>query len=332
MGELVFPLSGLFVLFAIAVPVSTLLAKGLLLLARRARPEPWRAGSWWRYALLVAPVLGPVAWFVSAALHHAEPGNGSAACLWDEILCLEPIMLLVMVIAVTAAVALRRGAAARQAVARAPRVADAALERRLARLCHSRPMLRRATLAIVEANAVRTVGMLAPVIEVGKDVADALDDDSLVAALLHEAAHGAAHDPLRFVVVTICQALNPLNHLLAPELRRWRVGREQACDREAVHVGGHPLALAEAIVTAARRQIAAEPAGLAGHGAAAIRHRVTLLLGYVKVPPGCTCSRTGARVAFFAAIAMAVAPHLLDAWPLLELHTVIERALTTLIG
>lgn len=327
MTELAFPLMGMVLLFAVAMPGCTLIAKWVLLRIRRRRPESWRGGDWTRYAVLVAPVMVPALWLISAAPHCAEPSDARVG----------PIVLLAMVVGTTGAVTLRQWAAGRRAIARAARVADPAATARLEQLALTRPALQRARLVLVEGSDMRTVGLWLPVVEIGRTTMSQLDDDALVAALLHEVAHCHACDPLRYVVLSVCQELNPLARLLEPEVASWRLGREEACDREAVHQGGHPLALAEAIVMTARRRLMEpepkpEPAGLTGRGAASIQDRVALLFEYVRLPPGCTCSRSGFGAIFVAFLALLVMPWWLDGWPLLDLRATVERAMALLLS
>lgn len=324
MTELASPVMGWLGMLLLLMPAATLLSKAAFIVLRRWRRDSLRNGGGLCYALLVGPVLGPLAWFASAAIHHAEPGMATSACLRANLaeICLEPIAFLGVVLFAVAAGAVRLAPRILPAFARAPEVDDGELSDRLAGLGLPAAILGR--IAMVEGTALRTVGLWRPVIELGRESARELDDEALAAALRHEAAHVEAHDPLRYVLAMICRALNPLGRLLEPELIRWRATREQACDREAVHHGASPLALAAAIVINARSSaVTPAPAALSGV-AAQVQGRVALLLGYLDSPPPCSCSLAGRRLALVATAMLLVAPHVADAWPLLDLHAALE--------
>lgn len=324
MTELASPVVGWLGMLLLLMPAATLLSKAAFVALRRWRPDALRNGGGLCYALLVAPVLSPLVWFGSAAVHHAEPGMATGACLRANLaeICLEPIAFLAVVLVAVAVGALRLAPRILPAFARAPEIDDDELSDRLAGLGLPAAIFRR--IAVVEDEAIRTVGLWRPVIELGRQSAQDLDDEALAAAVRHEAAHVQAYDPLRYVVAMICSALNPLGQLLEPELIRWRAAREQACDREAVHHGASPLALAAAIVINARSSaVTPAPAALSGV-AAQVQGRVALLLGYVESPPPCSCSRAGRHLALVAAAMLLVAPHAADAWPLLDLHAGLE--------
>lgn len=324
MTELASPVVGWLGMLLLLIPAATLLSKAAFLALRRWRPGPLRNGGTLCYALLVAPVLGPLFWFGSAAIHHAEPGMAADACLCEHLaeICLEPLVFLAVVLVGVSARAMRLAPRIGPAFARAPEVDDDELAGRLGALGLPATILGR--ISIVDGEALRTVGLWSPAIELGRSSARALDDEALAAALRHETAHLDAHDPLRYVVAMICGALNPLGRLLEPELIRWRAAREQACDREAVHHGASPLALAAAIVIHARRPAASPGAAALAGVAVQVQARVALLLGYLESPPPCSCSPAGRLVAVAAAAMLLAAPHAADAWPLFDLHAALE--------
>jgi Zn-dependent protease with chaperone function len=200
----------------------------------------------------------------------------------------------------------------------------------------ARPALARRRVAVVrEAPAPAFVhGWLAPRIVLDAAFVDAETDDRVLAAvLLHEAAHADARDPLRSFGARLCLALNPAGGRLRAELSHWQQAREIACDIEAVTRGGDPLALAQGIVRAARRQNRAprphalplpSPAALAalcGHEPAALRLRIALLLE--PIPPAAT--DRSHRLLLIAVIVAALAPHLIAPGAFESFHHLVER-------
>ena len=296
MSELVFPLAGALVVFLIAVPLATLVAKGILVAGRRAPgglPIHCTAGT---YALVTAPTLVPALWFLSAALHQSEPGQALAACVVDRLhddSCRDALLfagVLALILGHGVVRRLHRDLAPRPAVQRL--AATSPHGRRLAALCAAHPALARAAHSVAVVSGARdpvcTRKALRPVIEVEASFMDQLDDDALAAALLHEVEHARALDPLRYLLAAVSLSLNPLARLLRPELARWRLAREASCDQGAVLAGANPLALALAIVSAARP--APMPAGTGlvatlGGGCHGVKARVRLLLCYADQSP-----------------------------------------------
>jgi beta-lactamase regulating signal transducer with metallopeptidase domain len=183
-------------------------------------------------------------------------------------------------------------------------------------------------------EALRTVGVFRPVIEINTEILADLDDRALLGALLHEAEHLRAYDPLRYLLGSVCLSLNPLARLLRTELGRWVLAREVACDRAAVQSGAEPLSLAAAILVAARPNRPARPCAavcLAGGDVRFVRLRIGLLLAYDsarhllegrKLP-----LLNGAAIVLVATVLL---PHAFDAWPLDGLHPGIESVLMSL--
>jgi beta-lactamase regulating signal transducer with metallopeptidase domain len=341
MTELAFPLLGTLVVFLVAVPAMTLVSKAILVHRRkRARRLPC-FGSNAIWLLMIAPVIAPVVWFISAALHQSEPGGAAAACLNEHLggeacqdalaLALGLTLLVVYIVARRTHIEIvRRGVAPKT-------YADLSeTTQRLARLCAAHPRLRNLRVSVNAhlPQAICTFGLLRPRIEVSTKLLGALDDDALTAALLHEAAHVRAFDPLRYFILSVCQSLNPLARMLGTEWQGWRLAREAACDEEAVRRGGEPLSLAEAILTAARYTSGPMPcsaASLGDGGVGSIQLRVELLLGYAE--GGQARIRTEVPLLGLATVLAVVAalPHVLGSGPLDSIHLGIETTLV-LIG
>jgi beta-lactamase regulating signal transducer with metallopeptidase domain len=331
MDELAFPLAGAVALFAVAIPIAAIAAKAMLLALERAEGDALAAGGASRYLLCVLPVLAPAAWLGSAALHHAEEGEAALSCLLDHVSeghCAEPLILLGMLSCLIVVVVARVHHVATRSIARLPALEDGRLARRVARIVAAHPVLttHRDRFGLVESGELRTVGLFSPRIEIGAAAAHLLDDAALAAALHHEIAHVRGRDPLRIVIAGVCQAVNPLAFLLAPELGRWGAAREIACDRAAVEDGADPLALAAALVALSRpRAASADAVAHLGHGGGIelLRLRVALLLegapAPARQPHGVGLV---AAMLFFAVVSL---PHHLDAWPLAELHPRAER-------
>ena len=339
MAELIFPAVATLLLILVAIPAATIVCKLLLAGTRHIRRASTAAGSLRdggssaSYLLLIAPVLVPTLWLLSAAAHHAEEGEAALTCLFDRVSdsgCIEPLVIATVVSCSLGAVLLWRGRRALREVVRLARSADPGARAKLDEVCASRPQLAsiRARIRLVQGDEVRTVGLFWPEIEVGAQIVARLAEPALAAALLHEREHLKGRDPLRFVVVSACQSLNPLSFLLAGELARWRVGREARCDEAAVHHGAEPLALAQALLTAARPR--ALPSECAAHlnldsGIEMLRLRVSLLMEYVASPPHCRCRRQWWRLALVAMAVACVLPHWFGTRLIVEVHQGAER-------
>jgi hypothetical protein len=339
-SELLASLLGAGLVVGLAVPLATLAAKACLVARWRRDPDPMRHGSLSTYLILVAPSLGAVVWFVSAAIHMLEPGGTVGVCTVESAAakaCLDALLFASLLCGL-AATALTHGwwrhiAASGSRAARLSVDHDAAV--RLRRICNGRPRLRALQARIVavegDAHPVCTRGLLNPVIEVSRALIERLDDHALTAALLHEAEHHGARDPLRYLVASASLAINPAGFLLRKELYRWRAAREAVCDEWAVRRSADPLALADALVAAARLDapLRGFAAGLAGPEHRLLRLRVHLLLDYVSRSPG-PPSSLSTWMAVAAAVALAGLPHILGAWPLDLAHTALEQALAAL--
>jgi len=344
-AELVFPLVATFALVLFVIPLATVVSKMLLVALRRSAArtdgggvDPHargvrEAGSTLRYLLLVAPVSVPAVWLASAAVHHAEAERAALACVIDHVsdgACSEPLMIATVIALALGSTFLWRRHVATAAVAERHLACDPVAERRLDAACvgHVRLLEQRHRIRVVEGRDVRTVGLFRPHVEVGAELVRSLDERALVGALLHEDEHVRGCDPLRFVVLSACQNLNPASALLADELWHWRRGREALCDEAAVHRGADPCSLAEALVAVARPP-AALGAGVAhlgrGGGIELLRVRVTLLMDYATSPPRCRCASPAPKLAVLALVTLAVLPHYLGERVLVDLHQGTER-------
>lgn len=331
MGELLPSFLEAALVFALGVPLATLLAKAVLVLRWRRDPDVRRHGSLSAFLLVVAPSLATVLWVVSAALHESEAG-GTSVHAAELSLAVHSLILASLLATVLASVLTYRW---RRSGRHASRPSDAAAFARVARVCRATPGLAslRGRVRLVEghAHAICTHGFLRPVVEVSTELARRLDDDALKAALLHEAAHRDALDPLRHLLASAALGLNPLGFLLRPELRRWRACREAICDREAVRRSADPLSLAEAIVAASRlgRPAGGFAVGLGEGRAALVRLRVHLLL-QVAENPALAAEPTPRWLGPALVLGVILAPHVVSAWPLDGLHRAAEHLLATL--
>lgn len=303
-----------------------------------------------RYFAVVGASALPLVWCVSAAMHQLEGGRSVVACLLDDAeaaRCFEPgalaALLGVGVVAAWWRIARRgpRVAAGESAAAR--READ-----RITKVVAATPMLSalRGRIHVSDGTelAVCTHGMWRPRVAVSVAWAEQVGDDVLVAALAHELQHVRARDPLRYGVLQLALAVNPVGRRwLAAHATRWVAAREVHCDRGAVLEGAEPLALAEAIVRAARPSlqrvvpavstVAVAPlGGTDGAGGAsdtsAISRRVRLLVGFSeRAPSACGCARRAAWPwAVVGLIAAMVMPHHTGTQALDALHIGAEHA------
>lgn len=338
MNEVAFPLLGAAFVLVVVLPASALLAKLLLVLLERGEASGPLHGFQLRYLLLTGSSALPLAWLLSAALHQAETGQTVLGCLFQHAseLCAEPGLfaaVLVLSLALCCWPALRRVRRAPLVSSARSRVLQQRIEQLLAR-CTQLGELRGRVLVTEAEVALETRGLLRPRVLLGASYAHALADDVLASALAHEAEHVRARDPLRYLGLTLALAVNPCGRwLLRPHARRWQVAREAHCDRDAVLRGANPLALAQAIVSAARPPEQPAPGAVPALGAtdtAMLRLRVGLLLAFAERRPArCSCQRQ--RPAFSAAallLGLALSlPHGAGTGALDALHSHSERAL-----
>ena len=124
--------------------------------------------------------------------------------------------------------------------------------------------------------AFAVVGVLRPRIVVDPQIAAALDDDALEAALAHEHAHLQHRDPLRIVVAGFAADLQWPLPTARRRLAAWRDALEEARDDEARATGVRGEDLAAAIVEVSRARVRAGGAALVG--ATALERRLARLL------------------------------------------------------
>jgi hypothetical protein len=277
----------------------------------------------------------PLAWFFSAGLHQVESGESVLACLFVHdaaTLCYDSGLFALALGAVVATRSLRviRGSAGAHAAEAATNV----LRGRLERILESQPVLRPLRGRVVPTGAagfsIGTFGWFRPRVFVGTSFASRLTDDMLAGALGHEAAHVRSLDPLRYLVLELALAVNPVGRfLLEPHARRWYSAREVHCDREAVIRGCRPLSLADAIVRAARPG-ALEFVPLGAPDMRALELRIGLLLAFAEQRPA-RCCRLGPSALPTAGALLLLAlllPHGAGTGALDAVHRGAEHALT----
>ncbi|HJK92364.1 MAG: hypothetical protein CMH69_10230 [Nitratireductor sp.] len=334
MDELLFPLAAVATTFFLVIPLLTLVSRGVLSMTRR-RTSSWASfGSEVTFAWLVAPTLLPVLWLTSSALHQSEPMRTAESCFIDHVeatTCIDTLMLLgLMIVGVAASVGIRLWRERPQVVLHRLG-SDHPLVRRVEHIIRDDAHLRALRVVVVRESPepIYTLGLLRPIVVVDACFIREADEQMLRAALLHEHAHIAGFDTLRSFVVRLCLGANPVGSLLAADFERWRNAREAVCDGEAVHRGGEPLALAEGILRAARFRCGGlvPGAALCGHGGAALKLRLALLMQGPPAPVR-TIGHIVLAVGVFAALTV---PHI-DSLGLLEhFHFEVERLLHSLL-
>jgi hypothetical protein len=129
-------------------------------------------------------------------------------------------------------------------------------------------------------HAIATVGLLRPRIMVAADIASALDERALAAAVAHERAHARHRDPLRLWLAQLGSDLLWPWPTASSRFRCWRRALELARDEEARLSGVAGPDLAAAILASVRfgRANAAVSAATLGGDAAVIADRITRLM------------------------------------------------------
>lgn len=334
MSEAIFPIFGAAFVVLVVLPVFALVAKsGLSILERDQVGGPLH-GLTLRYVLLTGSSVLPLAWFLSAGLHQAETGKSALACLLDHdatALCFESgFFALTLALVLFRASRRARGefGGTRACTSEAAR----AISQRIERLLDAHPalwILRGRIGVTTERNfALGTHGFFRPRVLVGTAFAARLSDEMLASALGHEAEHVRSFDPLRYFVLRLALAVNPLGRLLLePHAARWKAAREAHCDREAVIHGAKPLPLADAIVRAARPS-AEQAVALGASDTAILKFRVGLLLAFAEQKP-VRCCHEGPP-AFPVTVALLLItlflPHQTGTAALDALHTGAEHA------
>lgn len=334
MSEAAFPLLGAAIVVLIVLPLFAVVAKaGLMLLERDELSGPLH-GLNLRYVVLAASSAIPLAWFLSAGLHQAETGKSVLACLLDHgeaALCLEPGFF-ALVLTVLATGAWLRTTRRRALVQPSSSRLAAEANRRIQVLIDANPALAGLRGRIVTTDqagfAIGTRGLLRRRVFVGSTFAADLSDPMLVGALAHESGHVRSLDPLRYLLLEIALGVNPFGRaLLAPHVQRWKAAREVHCDREAVLAGASPLALAEAIVRAAR-PATPESVGLGTDDVALLKFRVAMLVAFAERAPHRCCGEGRSTIPVAIAI-LAIAlllPHQTGTGALDALHVGVEHA------
>lgn len=341
MTEIAFAFVGSAVVLLVAIPLATLVAKLALCLRRHSTDsELTRHGSSSGYAWVIAPVLVPLLWAISAAVHQSEPGRAGLVCLDEhsfQAVCLGAFGLAVVLGSVFTA------ATARSAWVGVWRPGSPSLRlcpkskqqwRRIDRLAARSTDVSRlgSRLALVDDPRVRARvrGILRPKVELGVRFLESLDDDMLEAVVLHEIEHLRCGDPLRGALAEAALSTNPFGFLLRPEFDRWRFAREVACDRHAVASGASATALAHALVVGARPTREGDgdalpyAANLLGRASLlGLELRVRLLLDPEGGP--CRCgSRRGVLQALLLLSVVVCLPHAVTAEPLDSLHRALD--------
>lgn len=332
MTEATFPLVGALGVVLLVLPVSALITKALLSLWDHMQVSGPLHGLDLRFMLLLASSALPLAWLMSAGIHQAESGRSALICILRHEraeLCLEPGYFALVLAAIISAATLRtlRG------LSRPSAGEPGALATRVDDIIRTHANLSNLRGRVVVTDDVDftlgTSGLGRPQVMLGRHFAESLDDATLASALAHESEHVRSYDPLRYVLLEVALAVNPLGRLLlAPDAVRWIAAREAHCDREAVQHGASALGLADAIVMAARPRIQATPALVTGD-VALVRLRVELLLAFAERAPGPCCANGRSALPFAAALLAALLlPHRASTRALDAVHAGAEHAIS----
>ena len=342
MSEAVFPLLGPLLVFTVVLPLSAAVTKLLLAIVDRLDGSgELHTHQGTRYVLLVASSGAPLAWFFSASLHQAETGRSTSVCAVGHTLdafCPEAAFFALALVLCAALLALPRLLREQLALPSSPSARARAAAVRVLAVVRARPALSRLVGRIDVrddlAVPVATVGIARPRVLARTSLVETLDDDALAAALHHELEHVSSRDPLRYFVVWWALAVNPIGRfLLDKELARWLLAREVHCDRDAVLDGAHAPALAQAIVTAARRAAPYPVASLGSNDAGALKLRVSLLLAYAERAPGrCGQRQPALRLLCCFLFVVVVLPHRGATHALDVLHAATEGAVAVITG
>lgn len=332
MNEAIFPVIGTAIVVLVVLPFFTLLAKLGLDFFEHERSDGPLHGLNLRYLLLVGGSFFPIAWFLSAGLHQAEAGSSALHCLFDEspaALCFESVYFALVL---AAFVGVRSIASVRRALTTPALINDSKYEVRLAGIIAKHANLSsldgRVKITEDTDSAIGTFGFFCPFIVVSTTFLKKASDEMLVSALGHEREHLRSFDPLRYVLLDVAMAINPIGHLLLKKhVVRWVAAREAHCDREAVVHGCEPLPLADAILCAARPQ---EAVALGAKDTQTLRFRIQMLLAFSERKPSHCCHQGRMALPIAAVILMAVLflPHRAGTEALDVIHRGAERALS----
>lgn len=335
MTEIAFPILGTLFFFAVVLPGAAVVAKVILIAMEQRHARGPLHGLHARYVVLSGASLLPAAWFLSAGMHQAETGRSVVACLLDHdaaAACFEPALFVgSLALVLSTCVAARLRGLAAPSASSSPRAF--ALRARLASLAATRGLdaglVRRIRVTAREDFAIATAGFVRAHVTLGEAYGAQLDDDALVAAIAHEAEHVKTRDPLRYLLLDVALAMNPLGRfLLAPHAASWFGAREAHCDREAVVRGANPLALAHAIVRAAR-PTHREAVALGARDTEILKLRIGLLLAFAEERPVRCCHRSESvlSIAFVLLACASLLPHQTGTAALDALHTGAEHSL-----
>lgn len=314
------------------------LVKGVLWLRRRRLEDAEDFDDPHHFALLVASGLLPPLWALSALVHHLEGGHGfiEETCPSFGLFSGAEVALAAAATALLAWHAvwkpvqrvlddLRGGHNGTEAGGIQRLSPGDPVARQLSALCGRHPALAELADRVVAVTGVETAcatrGLVDPRIEVRCGAVEEWDEEELLGALLHEAAHLQARDPLHQTAVFLTRYWNPFGFLLDPDRTAWRYARELNCDAAAVSHGADPLSLASALVAAARPTSPCQhphSVALDGCDVGPIETRVQILLGYAEQPPRTTKTPGGRWYLLLGAMAGAalLLPHVVDAWPM----------------
>lgn len=338
MSELVFPVTA-FALTMLALMPALSLASRWLLHARRQRTRRWAEfGTTGNLALLIAPVLLPLTWLISSAFHQSETDRANDPCLLEHGVastCIDAAILLGLVALWMGFVVARTWWNDRASLPKGLQPADRPAAERVAALCAQTSALASLAVHVVSGapEPVFVQGVLRPRVFVDAGFVARVDDDVLLASLLHEAAHVRRRDTTLGFMLRFCQASNPAAAWLAPDAERWLHAREALCDRDAVHAGGSPLALAHGLLQAMRLRSAPPAlnvASLCGDHNAVLRLRIALLLGGID-RDAMHDSRVHAALPLLLLVAAAsIAPHVEGYGVLEHFHLLVEQGTRSL--
>lgn len=342
MSEVAFPLLGAALVISVVLPMTAVLVRLILILLGRGTSIGGLRGLTPRYFLLVGVVAVPIAWFSSAAAHQAETGRSVLACILDhgaDPSCLEPRLFSLVLLGAIGAFGIPTIVRGVTDGTPLRRIRRQAAHPRVAALIdsveHLGVLRRRVHVSADLPDPIATRGSLRPAVFVRTSWLDGVDDAALAAALAHEAEHVRGRDPLRYLLLSLSRAVNPLGAMvLGAELRRWVAAREVQCDRLAVARGADPTALAHALVLAARPAeaipvvAALEPTDLG-----ALQLRVSLLLAYAEQPERVRAELGAPRLSLALVLLGIVAalPHTGQTAALDALHVGTERAVESFL-
>lgn len=332
MSEAIFPLLGACFVMVVLLPASALAARLVLRVLERVRGGMLHGLSA-RFLVLTGSTMIPIAWLLSAGVHQAETGRSLVTCLLhpdSARSCLEPgLFALVLggILLACCVPALSRHRPVSRSTSDRARAALLRIEDVIASTPALAGVQRRVAVTEAPGFAAATTGLLRPSIVMGACYVENLDDSALAAALAHEAEHVRWADPLRYRLLQLALAANPVGRwLLRGEAASWLRAHEAHCDREAVLGGASPLPLAAAILAAARP--ATTDPGVGAPDMAALRFRVQLLCAFAEAPPKRCCP--GRRPVFTVSVALLLLaltlPHQAGTSALDVLHEGAERA------